>query len=224
MTGLGHRWLVVSSGVEGMEAWDARPIDVDGLSTWSTIRDGEILGWFERRGYNGGMGISRTLGHVASQPPHHSFWRSDLERRATPLQDYLISQANVRGFMGAWSAGPVSTLIDHDLTLEEIVVGLCTPHSPAEARVFKLLLRILQSGRIDVDRLHWLARRERAQFVLHWLTLQVPEGERNDEFQKVAKPFEAPPRGYRPLTFNYDGRRLIRRPWRMEDGWPTQRS
>lgn len=170
------------------------------------------------------MVAPRTLGSVSFQLPHRSFWRRELEVRARPLtvQDYLVEQANLRGFMGAWGAAAACSRVDPALVPEEIIVGLCAPHATAEARIFKLVLRILQSGQLDERRLAWLARRERADFVLHWFMALVPEGERNEAFLRVARRFRDPPRGYRPLDYRYDPARLKYRPLRMEAGWPTR--
>ena len=64
-----------------------------------------------------------------------------------------------------------------DLSLEDIVVGLLQPHAPADLRALKLVVRILQSGRVSLDGLVFLARRERALSVLAWLVDLIPEAE-----------------------------------------------
>lgn len=167
-----------------------------------------------------------TLGSVSLQTPHRSFWRAGLEARnpGLPLHEVLVQQANLRGFMGAWSARPPSLPLEPEIGLEEIVVGLCCPQAPAEARLFKLVLRILQSGRVDPRRLLLLAKRERASVVLYWLISLVPDSERNPAFERIAEHFLQPPRGYRPLDYRYDAGRLRRRPLEVEARWPTQRS
>jgi hypothetical protein len=168
----------------------------------------------------------RTRGEAHRQLPHRSFWREALQVRAAPLDvdDWLVEQANQHGFFGAFRVPPAASMLDHDLSLEDIVVGLCMPHAPADARSLKLVVRILQSGRVDPARLALRARRERADFVLHWLLRIVPPEERNDALEHVAKSFLQPPRGLREHDFRYDPRRLVRRPFRRDASWPRTRS
>lgn len=156
----------------------------------------------------------RSRGDVHHHPPHWSAWRRALQRRAHPhpLDDWLIEQANLRGFYGAFVAEPSGAPLDERLSLEDIVVGLCQPHAPADARALKLVLRILQSGRVDPRHLAWLARKERADAVLHWFLDLVPAPERTRELDTIATLFAEPPRGYRPPDYDYDPQRLIRRP------------
>lgn len=158
-----------------------------------------------------------TRGESHFQPPHRSLWRAGLERRAhgVPLDDWLVEQANKRGWYGAYQARPSDEPLDPALTPEEIIVGLAQPHAPADVRTLKLIVRILQAGVVDPDRLRRLARRERADFVLHWLLVQVPGEERTPPLERVAAEFREPPRGYRPPRFRWDPRRLIRRPARF---------
>lgn len=132
------------------------------------------------------------------------------------LEDWLIAQANARGVHGAWViGGPVAR--DERLTFEDIVVGLCMPHAVADVRVFKLVLRILQTGMVDGPRLARLARMERAEGVLHWLCAGVPAAERNPAFEEIAACFALVPRGWRELRLTYDFGRLLRRPFRLEE-------
>lgn len=172
----------------------------------------------------------RTFAEVTASPPHRSFWRQGLARRAcgprfmgpSGVDDWLIAQANARGFFGAWVTGG-AVPVDDALTLEEIVVGLSAPHAEADGRVFKLILRILQSGRVNGARLHRLARMERAEGVLHWLCAGVPESERTPPFEAIAALFAEPPRGYQPPAYRYDFARLVRRPFRQSEA-PWNRS
>src|SRR5687767_9086481 len=118
-----------------------------------------------------------TFGELSRQPLHRSFWRSALEARAggAALDVWLVEQANRHGILGA--VGPVLPVGPPEVDLETVVVGLSMPHGVVDGRLFKLLLRIVQSGRLDPDRLALLARRERADHVLWWLLERIPDPE-----------------------------------------------
>lgn len=166
-----------------------------------------------------------TFGETCAQPPHRSFWRDGLVARAggRPLDEWLVEQANLRGFYGAFGPGaPAPSAADPDLGLEDIVCGLLLPHGPADGRLFKLVLRILQSGRVDPARLALLARRERADHVLVWLLGRVPAPERNASLDAVATALGTP-RGHRPPRMEYDANRLLRRPHRSAEAPWTRR-
>lgn len=162
----------------------------------------------------------RTRGEAHGQVPHYSFWRRELEHRAgeVPVDDWLVEQANLRGYHGAWQARPSGSALDETTSLEDIVVGLCQPHAPLEMRAVKLVLRILQSGAVDPGHLAILARRERADHVLHWLCALVPDPERIGSFPAVAEAFRNQPRGYRPPDLRYDAGRLVKRGARIGGG------
>lgn len=49
--------------------------------------------------------------------------------------------------------------VDASLELEDLVVGLLMPHAELDARVSKLVVRLLQSPQLDVSRLAFRARR-----------------------------------------------------------------
>ncbi|MHB8876652.1 MAG: hypothetical protein ACYC8T_23400, partial [Myxococcaceae bacterium] len=102
--------------------------------------------------------------------------------------------------------------------LEDIVVGLLAPQAPAEARVFKLVVRMLQSGRLELDRLLFRAKRERALGPLYWLVWQIPNEERTAAVGALLARLAVPPRGYRALRFRYDPQRLVR-PSRSPMAW-----
>jgi hypothetical protein len=74
---------------------------------------------------------------------------------------------------------------DPSVTLEAIVCGLLQPHGVADGRLFKLVVRILQSGQVDTRALSALARRERSDHVLAWLLDRVPEAERNGPLEEA---------------------------------------
>jgi hypothetical protein len=153
-------------------------------------------------------------------PAPRSLWREAVAARAAPqaVQDYLIDEANLRGFWGAFRNETPDRLLDPKLSLEDLVVGLLSPHAPAEARVFKLVLRILQSPRLDHARLLLRARREAAMPTLYWLLMQVPPEEINAPLRGLIDVARVP-RGYRPMSYRYDPSRLIRRPARKGDLW-----
>ena len=166
-----------------------------------------------------------TFGILSANPSHRSFFRERLERFAGPaaLDDWLVEEANVRGHLGA--VGPV--VPDRAPTAgfsdEELIVALLMPHTPADGRLFKLVVRMLQRAPIDPKRLWFQARRERADRVLYWLLQKVPESERISGVSAVLAAIPGPPRGYRGLKFNYDGSRLLRRPATKESVWRAAR-
>src|SRR5262245_20971240 len=106
-----------------------------------------------------------TFGAVAGQPAHRSFWFDRLRRSACglPVEDWLIQQANFRGFCGVYLRDPPQIPVEPRLSLEEIVVGLVSPAARLDGRVIKLVTRILQSDTVQVARLLHLARAERAE-------------------------------------------------------------
>ena len=150
---------------------------------------------------------------------HRSYFRIGLEKKAhpvppgqDPVHEYLVDQANLRGYHGAFSNRSDLGAEDPELNLEEIVIGLLHPAAPAEARVLKLVVRILQSGRLDHRRLHLLARRERALATLAWLIEKIPAEERTSSIEELeALLEEQPPRERRRPALKYDPSRLLRR-------------
>jgi hypothetical protein len=121
--------------------------------------------------------------------------------------------------VGASNREAVTSTVEPSLGLEDLVVGLLRLTAPVEARLFKLVVRVLQSGKVSAPRLHLLARRERVDHVVHWLVGVVPARERTPAFEVVAKAFDAPPRGYRGMNYRYDALRLVRRPATRESLW-----
>src|SRR5437867_446928 len=121
-----------------------------------------------------------TYAESARTMAHRSFCRMGLARKARPvpsgqdsIHEYLIDQANLRGYHGAYSDRSNLGVEDPGLSLEDIVVGLLHPAAPAEGRILKLVVRILQSGRLDLQRLHLRARREHALANLAWLVERI---------------------------------------------------
>lgn len=155
--------------------------------------------------------------HFTLQTAHRSIWRERFavhavaHTSADPVLDWLVDQANLRGFCGAVNAVARSELYP-GLSIEEIVVGCLTPDAVADGRVLKLVVRILQSNDVDVPGLLLLARRERAERLLYWLVGGTPEEERTGALPRLCDHFEAlPPRGYVPVRYAYDFGRLRKR-------------
>ncbi len=149
-----------------------------------------------------------TYAERTGLPAHVSLARRALGADA---HEYLIDQANLRGYVGAWTARDHGTL-DASLGLEEIVVGLLHPEAPIEARVLKLLVRMLQSGDLDLPRLHLVARRERALAHLAWLVALIPPPERSEPVCTLEALIAArPPRQDVRPTYEYAPDRLLGR-------------
>lgn len=134
------------------------------------------------------------------------------------VHDYLIDEANLRGFLGAYRSSTPERPLDSALELEDLVVGLLAPQAPVEARIFKLVVRILQSGNLSATKLFIRSRREAAEPALYWLLHQIPPEEQNAAIEALLAQVPQP-RGYRPLDYRYDAQRLIRRPARKNDLW-----
>lgn len=137
------------------------------------------------------------------------------------MTDWLIAQANVRGFHGAFVT--LEAPLDDTLCLEDLVVGLLMPHAELDARIIKLVVRILQSGHVDAPKLAFRARRERADFALAWVLDLVPESVGNTATRLIAASVR-PPRGATPVCFNYDAGRLVRRPASKGQLWRAKQS
>jgi hypothetical protein len=160
-----------------------------------------------------------TYAEKTRRSPHRSLFRDALAQRARAVapgcdavHEYLIDQANLRGFLGAYSNREDLGALDPSLRVEEIAVGLLQPHAPAEGRVLKLVLRMVQSDRLDLDRLLLLARRERALPVLAWLVDLVPEPERTPPVRALAERLARhPPRDSSRPELDYTPSRLLRR-------------
>ncbi|MGQ0507195.1 MAG: hypothetical protein ACT4TC_17945 [Myxococcaceae bacterium] len=162
----------------------------------------------------------RSLSEALRQTMPRSLWRERLSTRASPLpvHEYLIDEANLRGFFGAFREQTPQREVDSSLDIEDVVVGLLEPQAPLEGRIFKLVLRILQSGKVSAPKLLLRAKRERADFALCWLLRLVPQPERNEAVGLLNEQIREP-RAYRGLDYRYDPQRLIRRPARKDDLW-----
>ncbi len=132
------------------------------------------------------------------------------------VHEYLVDQANRRGFLGAFSTRSDVGALDPNLELEDLVVGLLQPEAPAEVRVVKLVVRMLQSGRLDAKKLWLRARRERADRTLAWVLRLIPESEQNAEIRDLLVELDThPPREVREPDVRYDPTRLVRRKARV---------
>lgn len=168
--------------------------------------------------------VPLTIAGAARLALHRSFFWDELCKRAgSPGQvtDWLIAQANARGFHGAFVNR--EERVDTWLSLEDLLVGLLMPHAELDARVLKLIVRVLQSGQLDAPKLAFRARRERADIALVWVLELIPASERNDAVASVAHALR-PPRTRAVVHFNYDPQRLIRRPATKDQLWRAKHS
>jgi hypothetical protein len=164
-----------------------------------------------------------TFSERARSTRHRSFFRERLQRLAgeRSLTDWLVEEANVRGYFGAMGVEVPQRPPTPGLRDEALVAALLMPHAVLDVRLFKLVIRLLQRGTVDKERLWLEARKERADSTLYWLLQQVPAAERTPELLRVLP--SAPPRGYRPLPIDYDGRRLLRRAATKASTWKAAR-
>ncbi|MHB8872355.1 MAG: hypothetical protein ACYC8T_01590 [Myxococcaceae bacterium] len=139
------------------------------------------------------------------------------------MDDWLVEEANVRGYLGAVGVQVPDRAPTPDLSDEALVVALLMPHTPADGRLLKLVIRLLQRARVEPNSLWFQARRERADRVLYWLLQLVPEPERTGGVAAALAACSGAPRGYRGVRYNYDGNRLIRRPATKESVWRAAR-
>lgn len=168
----------------------------------------------------------QTLAECAHQMGPRSLWIESLRECAAPnsLEEWLVEEANVRGFFGASGRELPQRPPTGRLSDEDIVVALLSPHALADGRIFKLVVRMVQSGRLQPERLLFRARRERATGPIYWLLHLVPESERSEPLLTLLHKLDAPPRGYRPLDYRYDPDRLVRRPAGKGILWRAPRS
>jgi hypothetical protein len=155
-----------------------------------------------------------------------SLWWLDLTQRAAPgrMEEWLVGEANARGYLGASGRQLPQRTPDARLCDEDLVVALLSPRAEVDARILKLVVRMLQSGRLDFTRLLLRARRENAIGPLFWLVNVIPAQERNAPISKLLGLLPAPPRGYREPDYRFDPQRLVRRVARKGDLWRTHRS
>ncbi len=139
------------------------------------------------------------------------------------MHSWLVSQANLRGHLGAFEAEDGGRTLDPRLSQEQLIVGLVGPWAPVDGRTYKLVLRIMQTGQLDPLLLKRLARQERAEFMLHWLLERVPESEQNEPVRILSGLFADPPRGDRGVDYLLDPARWIRRPATASNLWHAKR-
>jgi len=171
------------------------------------------------------VSFTSLLGSLSSNPCHRSFFRARLQALASerPLEDWLVEEANVRGYLGAVGPSIPDRAPTPNLSDVDIVVALLMPHSQVDGRLFKLVVRMLQRRPLDTSRLWFHARRERADVVLYWLLNLVPQQERTATILALLEGCPTPPRGYRGVRFNYSSARLLRRPATKESVWRAAR-
>ena len=160
-----------------------------------------------------------TFAGAARMPLHWSAFWVELTRKAGgpgQVTNWLIAQANARGFHGAIVNR--EEVVCPSLGLEDLVVGLLMPQAELDARVVKLVVRMLQSGLLDAAKLAFRARRERADVALSWVLHLVPASEQNPAVAAVAASLR-PPRSGAHIDFNYDAQRLVRRPATKDHLW-----
>lgn len=170
------------------------------------------------------MSAPPTFADAARVPLHWSaFWHRLCQRAGAPTQvtNWLIAQANARGFHGAFVNREEA--LDASLGVEDLVVGLLMPHAELDVRVIKLVVRLLQSTELDAAKLVFRARRERADIALAWVLRLVPEGELTASVVGVAERLPRP-RGDAHVRFNYDPQRLVRRAATKDHLWRAKRS
>ena len=140
-----------------------------------------------------------TFGAAARQPAHRSVWFERLRRRApgVPVEDWLVHQANLRGFYGAYLREPLQAPLDVELSLEEIVVGLLSPAAELDGRALKLV---------------------------YWLVSNAPVSERTGAVAALERHWTAPPRGFRGIRYDYDFARLVQRRASREQLWRRAQS
>jgi hypothetical protein len=109
------------------------------------------------------------------------------------------------------------------LSNEELVVALLMPQAEADARTWKLVVRMLQSERLEVSPLATLARHERAEVMLHWLLGKLPPSERTGGIEAVAAALR-PARGGSTIKVVWDPSRLVKRVATGEKLWRPKQS
>lgn len=160
-----------------------------------------------------------TLEAATRQTAHTSLFRRRVQARAgtAALTGWAVEQLNHRGFYGAWAEAPADGAPDEAVTLEELVVLLTMPQADADPRLWKLVVRTIQRGPIDVRRLARLARQERAEGLLAWLLEGLPAEEATDTTRALRAALH--PRDARAPDVRYDFERLRRRPASKERLW-----
>jgi hypothetical protein len=156
----------------------------------------------------------RRVADITSQSPHLSLFRRRVARIAgqpVELHSWLIDEANRRGYFGAFNRVRAEGLPTSGIMDEEVVVALLMPDAEADGRTWKLVVRMLQAGRLNPTRLSTLARRERADVMLQWLLEKVPSSERCPPLNAVQAALRAP-RHVTPVAVVWDASRLVRQP------------
>jgi len=132
------------------------------------------------------------------------------------LEDWVVAELNRRGYLGAFGPTSLEGAPSEGVYDEELIVALCMPDSTNEGRHWKLVVRAIQTGTLNLARLSRLATMERADVLLAWLMQGVPAPERNEPIEALTAMLR--PRGALP-KMDYDFSRLIRQPAQREHGW-----
>lgn len=162
----------------------------------------------------------QTVGAITGQTPHFSLLRRRFERLAGErgVHVWLMDEANRRGYLGAFNSDRPQVPLTHEISDEQLVVGLLMPQAEADARTWKLVVRMLQSEKLRLSELAFLARMERAEVLLYWLLLQVPPEEATAPILQLRSELKQP-RGFSGVRYRYEPSRLIRRPAAKGDLW-----
>ncbi len=128
------------------------------------------------------------------------------------LDDWLVEEANLRGHFGALGGAPMNRRPTQELSDEALIVAVLMPHTPADGRLFKLVVRMMQRSQLDAARLWLIAKREQADGLLFWLLQQVPAQEKTESLHAIIASHPNAPRNLHPLRYEYDATRLLRRP------------
>lgn len=168
--------------------------------------------------------LSLVLVEAAThQSAHVSFFRRRMGRVAgtADLTDWAVLELNRRGYLGAYASEVPERPLTPGVCLEELLVLLAMPHAEADGRHFKLIVRALQRGPVDVVRLARLAKQEHADTLLAWLLNGLPASEHTETTRALASLLR--PRMTGALSYRYDFDRLVRRPATREHLWHRTR-
>lgn len=166
-----------------------------------------------------GYSVTVLVEAATHQSAHVSFFRRRLQRIAgtSALTDWAVEELNRRGHLGASAAYVPEQPITSAVSLEELLVLLAMPHAEVDGRHFKLIVRAVQRGPVDVRRLARLAKQEHADTLLAWLLRHLPESEHTESTRSLAA--ELRPRMPGEPSYRYDFDRLLRRPATREHLW-----
>jgi hypothetical protein len=73
------------------------------------------------------------------------------------LEDWVVAELNRRGYLGACGPTSLEGAPSEGVYDEELIVALCMPDSTNEGRHWKLVVRAIQTGTLNLARLSRLA-------------------------------------------------------------------